>query len=148
MDIKVIHARDSAHADILGELGQLDVPIGRLDDVEVVFLHYKDPLLARDKWNRRIERVNWNNLILKFSYMSKCTDKHIAEFQKVKGVKKFCFVPREFEDMEDLYIYPSRLHSMTDLGDDVFDWNKYIDVVNLINRPITGVDQYRIDEGE
>ncbi len=127
------------------ELNQLDIPVGMLDDVEVVLRHYRDPAIARDKWNRRVERINWNNLIIKFSYMSKCTDEHIAEFQKIKGVKKICFVPREFENMEDLYVYPSRLHSMTDLGDDVFDWNKYIDVIDMINRPTTGIEQYRID---
>lgn len=143
-DIKVISAKDSVHFEILKEINQLDIPIGQLDDVEVVLLHYKNSDIARDKWNRRIERINWNNLIIKFSYMSKCTDRHIVEFQKIKGVKKFCFVPKKFENMDDLYIYPSRLHSMTDLGDDVFDWKKYIDVINLINQPITGIDKYQI----
>ena len=141
-DIEIINARDSRHSDILAELNQLDIPVGCLGDVEVVFLHYHDPIIAKEKWTRRVERINWNNLIIKFSYMSKCTDEHIREFQKISGVKKLCFVPHEFDDMEDLYVYPSCINSMTDLGDDVFYWNKYIDVINLINRPQTGIENF------
>ncbi len=140
-ELEVINARESDHADVLAELNQIDIPVGKLDDVEVVMRHYPDPFTAKEKWMRRVDRINWDNIIIKFSYMSKCTDEHIRLFQKIRGVKKFCFVPREFEDMEDLYVYPSQIHSMTDLGDDVFYWNKHIDVINLINKPVTGIDQ-------
>lgn len=140
--IEIINARESKHCDILTELDQLKIPVGRLDDVEVVLLHYHDPKIAYEKWMRRVERINWNNLIIKFSYMSKCTDEHIKEFQRIYGVKKLCFVPHEFENMDDLYVYPSSINSMIDLGDDVFYWNKYIDVRKLINKPQTGIDKF------
>lgn len=144
-DIEIIDARESAHFEILKELNQLSVPVGKLDDVEVILLHYPNSEIAKEKWKRRVDRINWNNLIIKFSYMSKCTDEHIAEFQRIKGIKKFCFVPRVFNNMDDLYVYPSRIHSMTDLGDDVFDWNKHIDVIAKINEPVTGIDTLRVE---
>lgn len=143
-DIEIINACDSKHCEILTELNQMEIPVGKLDDVEVVFLHYHDPQIAKEKWIRRVERINWDNLIIKFSYMSKCTDEHVKEFQRISGIKKFCFVPRGFEDMKDLYVYPSCINSMTDLGDDVFYWNRYIDVVDLINQPQTGINNFAI----
>lgn len=144
-DIEIIDARDSKRFEVLKQLGQLSVPVGKLDDIEVVLLHYPNPELAKEKWKRRVDRINWNNLIIKFSYMSKCTDEHIREFQRINGIKKFCFVPKEFNNMKDLYIVPSRIQSTTDLGNDVFDWNKYIDVIDLINQPTTGIDKITID---
>lgn len=144
-EIEIINARESVHADVLTELNQLDVPVGKLaEDVEVVLLHYHDPKIAKEKWIRRVDCINWNNLIIKFSYMSKCTDNHIREFQRIQGVKKFCFIPQKVENMEDLYYYPSCIDSLTDLGDDVFYWNRYIDVIDLINRPQTGIDKLNL----
>lgn len=44
--------------------------IGKLDDIEVVFLHYKSEEEAYQKWNRRKKRINYNNLIFKFNDMN------------------------------------------------------------------------------
>ena len=143
-ELEIINANDSKHFQILKEIGQLDIPIGKLDDIELVLLHYKNPIVAREKWKRRVERINWDNIIVKFSQMSKCTDEHIKEFQKINGIKKFCFVPKKFENMEDLYLYPSCINSLNDIGDDVFYWNRYINVIDLINKPITGINQIKI----
>jgi uncharacterized protein (DUF1919 family) len=43
-------------------------PIGVLgENVEVHFLHYKDEAEAQEKWNRRVARLNWDNLFFLFS---------------------------------------------------------------------------------
>ncbi|MDU0370356.1 DUF1919 domain-containing protein [Hymenobacter endophyticus] len=34
--------------------------------VEVDFLHYHSEQEAREKWQRRVARINWNNLLVKF----------------------------------------------------------------------------------
>ena len=78
--------------------------------------------------------------------MANCNDECIREFQKIKGVKKFCFVAKKFDNEEDLILRPSRVNSENDLGDDVFDWNRYIDVIDLINRPKTGIDGFKYIE--
>lgn len=65
-----ITAEESKYRDTLYERGEKDIPIGVLGDVEIVFLHYKSIDIARDKWNRRIRRVNYNNLVAKFSRMN------------------------------------------------------------------------------
>jgi uncharacterized protein (DUF1919 family) len=43
-------------------------PVGVLGDkVEIHFLHYKTAAEANDKWNRRIQRLNLNNLFFIYS---------------------------------------------------------------------------------
>lgn len=42
-------------------------PIGLIDDIEIHFLHYATATEASEKWSRRKTRVNWDNLLIKFS---------------------------------------------------------------------------------
>lgn len=53
----------SKYANILKERKQTNVPIGLLDDIEIVFLHYKTADEAYEKWNRRLARINWNHIL-------------------------------------------------------------------------------------
>jgi uncharacterized protein (DUF1919 family) len=43
------------------------VPLATLgDDVEITFLHYHSNEEAREKWTKRVKRINWNNVFFKF----------------------------------------------------------------------------------
>jgi uncharacterized protein (DUF1919 family) len=46
-------------------------PIGILgsddDDIEIHFIHYHSEAEATSKWTRRIQRMNWNRLVVKFA---------------------------------------------------------------------------------
>jgi uncharacterized protein (DUF1919 family) len=45
-------------------------PIGKLGtDIEINFLHYKTEAEVKDKWERRNQRINWDNLFIA------CTDR-------------------------------------------------------------------------
>lgn len=46
---------------------KLPYPIGVLDDVEIQFLHYKTEQEATEKWSRRKQRINLNNLFITYS---------------------------------------------------------------------------------
>lgn len=48
-DIKMIDARESKYANVLQRKGQLSVPVGIINEVEVVFLHYKTKEEAYEK---------------------------------------------------------------------------------------------------
>lgn len=88
-ELVFIKAEESKYAEELTRRKQLDIPVARLGDVEIVFLHYKTEEEAREKWNRRRERINWDNLIIKFSRMNLCTDEHIEVFCKLPFGHKF-----------------------------------------------------------
>jgi uncharacterized protein (DUF1919 family) len=89
LPLEFIPAEESAYFEELKQRNQMDKPIGKLDDVEIVFLHYKTKEEAEEKWNRRKERVNFDHIILKFSRMDLCTEKEICEFDKLPFANKF-----------------------------------------------------------
>lgn len=140
MDLQVVPAEESRHADILFRKGQ-EVPVGVLGDVEIVFLHYKDPIIAKEKWNRRLERINWDNLIYKFSYMNGCNDALLEEFESIQGVKKICFVNKVFPQYPDTVVMPY-LDGDGQVGDDTFYWHRNFDIIGFLNTPLESMGDY------
>ncbi len=41
-----------------------EYPVGLLDDVHVHFMHYDTCYEAKESWNRRKKRINWNNILI------------------------------------------------------------------------------------
>ena len=89
LDLDFIDASLSKHSFVLEARNQLHVPIGRLDDIEIVFLHYKSKEEAITKWNRRKERINFDNVIIKFSNMNLCTAEVMETYDKLPFNNKF-----------------------------------------------------------
>lgn len=81
--LEFINLEDSKYYELLKERNQLSVPVALLDDVEIIFLHYKTPEEAAEKWYRRAARVNYDNIIIKLSRMNLCTEKEMAEFAEL-----------------------------------------------------------------
>ncbi len=110
LEIQIVPAIESKHYEQLKVNGDLTAPVGVLDDIEFVMLHYKDPQVAKDKWEKRKGRVNYDNLIVKFSYMNECTPDMLYQFDKIdfesQGIhaKKICFVPN------NSYKFPSAVY--------------------------------------
>ena len=100
-------------------------------------MHYKDPDIAKDKWERRRKNVNWDNIILKFSYMNGCNDDHVHDFEKIKGIKKFALVSHEFPEYNDCKIASYAIKD-GQIINDTFFFNKDIDIIELINSKVTG----------
>lgn len=90
--LKFIKAEESKYFEELKTRNQLGKPIGILDDVEIVFLHYKSKEEALEKWNRRKERVNFDNIILKFSWMNLCEEEHLEKFDDLPFENKILLV--------------------------------------------------------
>ena len=87
--LRFIDPSESKYYEILQENNHTGKPIGLLDDVEIVFLHYKSQEEALEKWNRRKARVNFDNIFIKMSRMNCCTEDHIKEFDSLDFKNKF-----------------------------------------------------------
>ena len=110
---------------------QENVPIGLIDDVEVVFLHYKTFEEAVEKWNRRKSRINWDNLYIKMSFQNECKDEYVYEFDRLPYRNKLFFVTKDY-GVQSQIIMKDRLGDSMILNDT--DWfNKFIDVTKFIN---------------
>lgn len=140
--IQMITAEQSKHFKDLEQKNQLNIPIGKLDDIEIIFLHYKDPKVAKEKWIRRVDRVNYNNIILKFSFMNNCNDELIQKFENIKGVKKILFLSKSNPNAKDGIIVPS--NSGESIDDDTYNWRKYINIYKIINSKKTSFNDMKI----
>lgn len=131
--LEFIDAEDSKYYDELKKRNQTDKPIGVIDDVEIVFLHYKTEEEAKEKWDRRKLRVNYDRIVLKFSRMNLCSDAEIEQFCNLPINNKFVFNTRK--DIK----YPCEIFwkGKTENGDVFLDTKPFpgpIKLVKLMNR--------------
>ena len=89
LELGFISASESKYCNVLTNRNQFDRIIGTLDDVEIVFLHYKSREEAIEKWNRRKKRINWDKIVVKFSQMNECHDEQLNQFDSLDIPQKF-----------------------------------------------------------
>lgn len=107
-------------------------PIGVLGDIEIVFLHYKSEQEAREKWNRRKARINWDNLIVKFNDQNRCTPEHIKVFDKLPFEHKLCFTANPIENTSSTILFKEFIGEKC-IPNDITTYHKYIDIDNYLN---------------
>jgi len=133
-EIIFIKPEDSRYYSELKRKEQLNVPIGKLGDIEIIFLHYKSEDEAREKWTRRTERVNYNNIIVKFSQMNGCTFDEMQSFELLNFKKMFMFVnKKEIANKFKKAIYFRGQEELKELQSDTTFFNTYINIYELIN---------------
>lgn len=105
--LKFIDFKSSKYYDYFNSQDKLiNYPIGLLDDIEIFFVHYKSREEAKEKWERRVKRVNWNNLIIKFNDQNGCGEKEIIEFNKINKYKKMlCFTSKKIKGKYNIYMW-------------------------------------------
>ena len=131
---------ESKHKEALIQKGQQQVLIGKLDDIEVIFLHYHTEQEAREKWERRAGRINYDNLIFKFSKMNGCTNDELKAFDALPHDKKICFVPPEEEKIIACGVPFKRAAGKSEITNDTSEYARYIDITAMINaRCVNGI---------
>lgn len=120
-ELRMITYKESKYKDILVLKGQQDVPVGVLDDIEIVFLHYKDPKVAEEKWNRRLSRVNWDNLVVKFSEMNLCEQDDLFYFDSLPYKNKIIFTKQKYDGLNNSVVIPFYAKS-SQINDDIPEW--------------------------
>ncbi|WP_318253641.1 DUF1919 domain-containing protein [Selenomonas sp. AB3002] len=100
-------------------------PIFSLDDAVLVHMnHTSDSIEAKNKWDKRVKRINYDNLLV-MNYTS--NEEVLSEFDSLPFLKKVCFVPFKSNISSAWYLpdniisilnYPKDLH----LGHSVNRW--------------------------
>lgn len=70
-------------------------PIAKLADIEIYFFHYQSADEAKEKWERRCQRINWDHIIYKISQRESFTTEHIKTFLQLPIPNKLCFTSEE-----------------------------------------------------
>lgn len=98
LELKNIDFVDSKYKDMLlrkqekGYLNNVEnIVIGKLDDIEIFFLHYNSFKEANEKWNIRKKRINYNNLIVKFNDQNEFEIDDYYNFKKLDYKNKLFF---------------------------------------------------------
>lgn len=130
--ITFINYEDSKWRDILKERNQTEIPIGIIDDIEIIFLHYKTRKEALEKWTRRCQRINYNNLIFKFSKMNLCGNEELDQFDNIDANKKICFVPKNYLIKRKSFVV-FKSEKGLDIIDDTSEYSRYINLTKMIN---------------
>ena len=81
MSKDVLEVRNSFH----------NYPVGRVDDITVYFMHYHSFEEARNKWNERKERINYDNLFFMMAEKDGCTKEDVKAFQDLPYNNKVIF---------------------------------------------------------
>lgn len=132
-ELEFISLEDSKYKQWIIENHNENCPIGRIVDIEIVFVHYPNAKIAKEKWNRRVKRINYDNLIFKFSYMNHATEEDLETFDSydLPG-KKVMFVNKKDHAYECGVYYPG-FDEDDQIYNDTFYWNKYFDVTLFLN---------------
>lgn len=133
LPLEFIDVRESSHYDVLKKRGEVDKPIALIDDVEIVFLHYPTAKDAAEKWCRRVDRINWDNLFIKFSQMNSCTDEDLRKFDEIDFPNKVCFTAMPRPDLKCSAFHPASVKGGQILND-TDRFSQGLDLYGWLNR--------------
>ncbi len=72
-------------------------PIAKIDDIEVNFVHYKTQQECIEKWQKRAERIVWDNIfVIATNHDGMCHEDCMERFDKLPYKNKIMFVSKEY----------------------------------------------------
>ena len=137
-EITMISAEESKHQEFIKEYfpNGINFPIGKINDVELFFMHYHDAEIAKQTWERRCARINYDKMIVKFNDQNGCTEEDLKNFIALP-LKNKLFFTCKFKDINDPCVIRIKQLSKADhimVSNEPFGChNKYLNIVNLIN---------------
>ena len=86
------------------QMDNIKYPVGKLDDIHIFFQHYKTEEEAYDKWNKRIKRINKNNIYILMT--DGCTEDDLREFDKLEYKNKKVFTHIKYPNISSAVYIP------------------------------------------
>lgn len=88
------------------EDSRFEYPCGMIGDVEIRFNHYKTFEEARDKWEQRKQRIDWDNLFVVGIDGDECTYESIRRFNALPFKNKVIFTHKPYPEFLSAYYLP------------------------------------------
>lgn len=133
-DLEFIKINESRFCNILKERGGKNstCPIGKLGDIEIIFLHYKTEEEALEKWNRRKSRIYWDNIYVKMAEQNNCSMAHMERFEMLTFEKKILFTSKDY-GLPSQVIYKEYAEE-GQVTNDTTHFRRYINIVEWLNK--------------
>lgn len=97
-------------------------------------MHYHSESEAKNKWERRIKRVNWERMLVKFNDQNGCTEQHIKVFDALPYEHKVCFTVKKYPEYRSVvHINAPKAHEFIRVSYEPFGKTKYVDVTKMLN---------------
>jgi uncharacterized protein (DUF1919 family) len=133
--LEFIDQKESKHKDELIRLGIFngDYPVGLLDGkYELHFLHYRSVEDAKEKWYRRLKRINPKRVIFKFSDGDKFEPEMAERFEALPFKNKILFSAKEFPQLQSV-VTLEKFKGEERVYDEWKNAKKEFDVIKYLN---------------
>lgn len=130
--LEIIDTKDSKYYDEMIKKNHQNAIVGKLDDVEIVFLHMKTGKEAIEKWNKRVKRINRRNIIFKFCEQNECSIEHIKRFENLPFKNKICFTTKEYPEYKSVIWFKDQVKN-EEVVRDYYESHKYLNIIDYIN---------------
>ena len=130
--LEIIDTKDSKYYDEMIKKNHQNAIVGKLDDVEIVFLHMKTGKEAIEKWNKRVKRINRRNIIFKFCEQNECSSEHIKRFENLPFKNKICFTTKENPEYKSVIWFKDQFKN-EEVVRDYYESHKYLNIIDYIN---------------
>lgn len=131
-EIKIIPTEESRYFQILLERGENNSIIGKLGDIEINFLHYHSESEIIEKWNRRKERINKNEMLITFNDQNFATYNNLKEFDELPYKNKICMTSKEYPQLKS-NVFFLKYCRRESIKEDYYSIHQYLDIVKFIN---------------
>jgi len=84
----------------------IDYPVGLLRDVKIYFQHYATEEEARQKWNQRLARVDFENLYVLFVEIEGTSYENLAAFDQLPFPNKAMLTHRPYSEFQNAFPVP------------------------------------------
>ena len=138
-ELEELPVRESRYAEELVSLHGENVVLGRMEDVEVVLLHYPTFAEAKEKWDRRKQRIRWDNLLVKYSDQNGFVPEDFETFRALPFANKLFLTTNPEYRSEFTRVIPDKWHEGYAV-DDIKSSFRVMDVNRLLNEMIRGND--------
>ena len=138
-ELEELPVRESRYAEELVSLHGENVVLGRMEDVEVVLLHYPTFAEAKEKWDRRKKRIRWDNLLVKYSDQNGFVPEDFETFRALPFANKLFLTTNPEYRSEFTRVIPDKWHEGYAV-DDIKSSFQVMDVNRLLNEMIRGND--------
>lgn len=80
-------------------------PVGILNDIKIYFQHYSNKKEAKEKWEKRIKRINKNNLFILMTDRDGATKEDLIAFDNLPFKNKIVLTNKKYDDIKSsIYI--------------------------------------------
>lgn len=86
--------------DVVEDDSDLSYPVGKIEDITIHFLHYNSFEEAREKWNERKKRVDYDNIYVMMTEKEGCNKEIMQKYDSLPYKNKVLFTHKAYPNIK------------------------------------------------